>query len=229
MCTRIIICLVIIGMGVSCSNKEAVYSWQTTEESRTLALTKDNRFILNIQGGYYNRIDTGTYQVSGDTLILNPDKIKNSLDSIVALDSLFNGQRFIEVYEEIVEVDAHNAIQGSTYSASIFPSVIVNNTLSLSLSPDDQSYHKLILPDSVAVRELKVNVREDNTCKPLVTFRGNVPADKQTAKSYQLFVRSSERRENYLAGFKWLLKSDTIESFFSSDSCESTHIKMVRK
>jgi hypothetical protein len=225
----VIACFVLAFAGIACSKKENVYSWQTEEEGRTLSLLKNGKFILSIRGGYYNRVDTGLYQMNGDTLILNPDKIDNSIDSVAVFDSLFNGKRFLEVYEETIEVDANNQITGSSYRPMIFPSAVINHSLSLSVSADDPSYHKLIIPDSVMVGNIKVNVREDNTCRPLVSFTKGLPAAMQEARSYRVYVPSRERRENYLAGFKWLMRSDTIESFFSSDSCESTEVKMVRR
>jgi hypothetical protein len=96
----------------------------------------------------------------------------------------------------------------------------------LEVSPDDPSYNKLIIPDSVEVQSITVTVLEENSCKPRFAYRVDNLND---SKSYRVFLRSRRNQENYLAGFKWILKGESIESFFSSEDCDPLDVKLVRK
>ena len=214
---------------VSCRGKKAlIYTWKGEEESRKLTLLKNNTFIMEVKTDYFNRTDTGTYLIAGDTLIINPDKKRNEIDSIVFVDSLFNGQRFLEVAEPEIVFDTTNTIVESFYHMIIFPNVIVNDSVTLTVNPEDPSYRKLVIPDSIEVRKITLTIQENNTCKPIIKFHLKLPGDNNALKSYRLFVSSRKDRENYLAGFKWLIKGDTIESFFSNENCDPLEIKLIR-
>lgn len=219
-----------MGLISSCrGRKETVYGWKNKEESRTLTLLPDGIFVLNINAGYYNRIDTGTYLMHGDTLILNPDKQANASDSVVVMDSLFMGNRYVEVYEEEVTVD-NNEVAESFYRPTIFPAVKINGSVPLSLIPEDPGYHKLLIPDSIAVSSVVITRREANTCRPFYDVQVNIPEGRNDqGKSYRIYLPSKQRTENYLGGFKWLVKGKTIESFFKEDTCDPIGITLKRK
>lgn len=224
-----ITCIIAVAFLLSCrGEKDAVYHWQGEGESRTLTLLKNGTFILDIKAGYYNRLDTGTYKLNGDTLIINPDKTKSTIDSVATTDSLFNGQRYMEVFEEEVVFNTENSVQESFYHETVFPAVIVNDSLALTLNPDDHAYHKLAIPENVTVRSARVTISEDNTCKPSLTFHINL-SEKSSANSYRIYIRSKDNKDNYLAGFKWLMRGNTVESFFKNEACEPAEIRMIRK
>ncbi len=214
---------------ISCRGKKAsIYTWKGEEESRKLTLLKNNTFIIEVNTDYFYRVDTGTYRIAGDTLIINPDKKRNEIDSIVFVDSLFNGQRFLEVAESEMVFDTSNTIVESFYRMMIFPNVIVNDSIALVVNPDDPSYRKLIIPDSLSVKKITLIIQESNTCKPILKFHLKLSGDSNNVKSYRLFMSSRKDRENYLAGFKWLIKGDTIESSFSNENCDPSEIKLIR-
>lgn len=209
--------------------KESVYIWNGEEESRKLTLLSNDTFILEIDADYYYRIDTGTYRITGDTLIINPDKKGHEIESVQTIDSLYMGQRFLEVMDQEIIFDTSNVVVDEYYRRQIFPNVVVNNSIALEVSPDDASYNKLIIPDSIEIHAISITVLEENTCVPRLTYHIELDKMKQTAKSYRVSVRSRKDQENYLAGFKWIMKGESIESFFSNEDCESMDIKLVRK
>lgn len=206
--------------------KESIYSWKGEEEIRSLTLRRDNTFILKIQTDYFSRIDTGTFAQMGDTLIINPDKVKDGIDSVVTIDSLYYEERFIEVIEPEFVFDTTNNIIESFYRTLLFPNVTVNDSMVLSASSNDPSYKKLSIPDSIEIKKITVIIQEGNTCKPVLSYHQTFDSNH---KSYRLFITSKKGRKNYLAGFKWLIKGDTIESFFANENCEPTDIKLVRE
>ena len=215
-------------LGACRGKKESIYVLASEDETRTLTLRKDGTFLLEVRAGYYNRIDTGTYDMRADTLALNQDKSRPELDSVVVIDSLYNGARFLEIFEEEVVVD-YGVITQSSYNPPIFPTVVVNDSIPLSLNPDDQSYHKLLIPDTLELQKVRVTRFENNTCKPSITVEKKLPASVGSTKSILIYLRSYERPEHYLSGFKWLVKGDTIESFFQNENCESLELKFVKK
>jgi hypothetical protein len=210
------------------SRKEAIYIWQNEDEHQRLILKRDNSFVLEIDAGYYLRIDTGTFIQRGDTIVLNPDKEGNVIDSLVEMDSLFYGHRFLEVMEPEVSVSKDNEITKSFVRAILFPMVIINDSIPLSLNPDDQSYSKLLIPDSLDVYRILIRVPEEKTCKPELTFKLNLHEREKPAKSFRIYIRSHDTRELYLAGFKWLLKGDTVETTFMDEWCSPIGVKLVR-
>lgn len=227
---NIIIILISLVLVLSCrSKRESIYSWKGEEETRELTLFKNNTFILSIKTDYYNRIDTGFYDMNGDTLIINPGKRGTTIDSVYYVDSGPEEQRYVEVNEEEIEFDTNNVAIGSFYRTILFPSVKVNHTLSLAVSPDDASFRKLVIPDSVSVRQLTVDVHEENTCQPKITYYLYIPEAMANQKSYVLFVDSRKGRENYLAGFKWLIRGDTIFSFFANENCDPVGMRLIRQ
>lgn len=229
MSSRVILVLAMAAM-LSCrGRKDTVYSWQGDGESRTLTLLKNGTFILEIKAGYYNRTDTGQYEITGDTLVINPDKVSNHIDSLVTADSSFHEARYMEVYEEEVVFNTQNEIEEVFYREVVFPAITINDSLPLAVSPDDPAYHKVIIPENMAVRSIKVTINEDNTCKPSVTYRMTVPEGFETERSYSLYLKSRENRHNYLAGFKWLIRSNTIQPFFKNNDCEPAEIKLIRR
>lgn len=224
---HVILFLIVLG---SCrGKKETMYYWESPDERRRLTLLPDNRFVLAIDAGYYQRVDSGTFLMRGDTLIINADKTGNVTDSLVVTDTLFEGARFVEVFEEEVVVDNNNRIASSAYREKIFPLVIVNDSDTLLLHSEDATFRLALIPDTLEVSKLKVIVNEDNTCRPFRVSEFDVPQEGRLGKSYALYLDSKQRRENYLAGFRWLVKDDTIESFFSNAHCDPTEIKLVRK
>lgn len=229
MTSRAILIMSLIFLFSCRGKKEAVYSWQGDGESRTLTLLRNGTFILDIQAGYYNRTDTGNYKINGDTLIVNPGKISNVIDSIATNDSLFNGQRHMKVLEEELVFNTENEVQESFYREIVFPSVVINDSVQLSVSEDDPAYHTLIIPENTKIRSIKVTVNEENTCKPTVIYRLIIPEEKSIAGSYSIYLRSKDSKDNYLAGFKWLIHNDTVESFFKNNDCEPSEIKMIRR
>jgi hypothetical protein len=200
--------------------------WKGEDESRKLTLLNNNTFILEIETDYYHRVDTGTYRQVGDTLVINSEKTGGEIETIKTVDSLFMEKRFLEVMEQEVIFDTTNTVVDLYYRTQIFPNVIINNSIALEVSPDDPSYNKLIIPDSVEVQSITVTVLEENSCKPRFAYRVDNLND---SKSYRVFLRSRRNQENYLAGFKWILKGESIESFFSSEDCDPLDVKLVRK
>jgi hypothetical protein len=221
--------LLIIGISLflfTCrGRKESVYVWNGEDESRKLTLLKNNTFILEIEADYYHRIDTGKFQMVGDTLIINPDKTGGEIERVEKVDSLFMEKRFLEVMEQEVIFDTTNSLVESYYRAQIFPNVMINNSIALEISPDDPSYKKLTIPESIKVQSITVTVLEENSCKPRLAYHMDNLND---TKSYRVFLRSRRNQENYLAGFKWILKGESIESFFSNEDCDPLDVKLVR-
>lgn len=225
---NIIIILISLVLLLSCrSKKESVYSWKGEEESRELTLLKNNTFILSIKTDYYSRLDTGFYEIRGDTLIINPGKRGTTVDSVYYVDSGMHEQRYVEVNEEEIEFDTNNVAVNSFYRTILFPSVKVNDTLPLSVSPDDATFRKLVIPDSVSVRRLTVEILEENTCKPRLKYHLDVPVEEANQKSYLLFIHSRKSQNNYLSGFKWLIRGDTIFSNFANENCDPVGIKLI--
>lgn len=219
--------VLLVSLIFSCrGKKESIYSWRGEEEFRKLMLRRDNTFVLNIQTDYYNRTDTGTFRRVGDTLIINGDKVNDGIDSVVFVDSLYFDERFIEVMEPEFVFDTTNTMVESFYRTLIFPNVIVNDSVVLSASANDPSFRKLTLPDSIEIKKITVIIQEGNTCKPVLRYHQTFDRNHI---SYRLFIASRKGRENYLAGFKWLIKGDTIESFFANENCEPMDIKLVRE
>jgi hypothetical protein len=215
---------------ISCrGKKESIYAWKGEEESRELTLLRNNTFILEIKTDYYSRIDTGSFKIIGDTLIINPDKGGDAIDSVFYVDAMLNERRYVEVNEEEIVFDTNNVEVESFYRATLFPSVTINDSLALSVSPDDSSFRKLIIPDSVSIHKLTINVQEGNTCRPGINYHFDIPPGNEFNKSFLVFIPSRRNRENYLAGFKWLIRGDTIVSFFANNNCDPVGIKLVRQ
>lgn len=213
----------------SCRSKvEAVYRWENADESRSLTLKRDNSFILEVNAGYYVRVDTGTFLKKGDTLVINPDKGTSAIDSVVELDGRYNGHRFLEVMQTVFDFGMENQIIDSYQRGVIFPAAVVNDTLSLALDPDDPSYRKLHIPDSVEVGTLLIRVPEQRTCRPELTFRLSLSSRDPLPQSYRVYIRSHDTRENYLAGYKWLVSGDTIMTSFVDESCSPADVRLVR-
>lgn len=210
------------------TKKEAVYRWEGNDESRSLTLKRDNSFILEIDAGYYFRVDTGTFLQRGDTLVINPGKGSAAIDSLVEMDSLYFGHRFVEVMQPVIDFGMDNEITGAYYKGVIFPQVLVNDTLDLLVDPDDPTYRKVHIPDSVQVMSLLIRVPEDRTCKPVLTFRLALPQRDPPTKSYRVYIRSHDTRSHYLAGYKWLVRGDTIMTSFVDEWCTPAEMKLVR-
>lgn len=214
---------------LSCrTKKEVVYHWENADESRSLTLKRDNSFILEINAGYYFRVDTGTFLRKGDTLVINPDRGSAAIDSLVEMDSLYFGRRFVEVMQPVIDFGMDNEVMGVHHKGVIFPQVVVNNTLDLSVDPDDPTYRKLHIPDSVEVGSLVIRVPDERTCKPELTFRLALPQRESPTKSYRVYIRSHDTRSHYLAGYKWLIRGDTIMTSFVDEWCTPAEIKLVR-
>lgn len=214
---------------LSCrTKKEVVYHWENADESRSLTLKRDNSFILEINAGYYFRVDTGTFLRKGDTLVINPDRGSAAIDSLVEMDSLYFGRRFAEVMQPVIDFGMDNEVMGVHHKGVIFPQVVVNNTLDLSVDPDDPTYRKLHIPDSVEVGSLVIRVPDERTCKPELTFRLALPQRESPTKSYRVYIRSHDTRSHYLAGYKWLIRGDTIMTSFVDEWCTPAEIKLVR-
>jgi len=211
------------------SKKEVIYLWEGEDESRRLTLQKDNTFILEIDAGYYLRVDTGRYVQRGDTLVMNPDRGGNVIDSLLEMDSLFYGHRFLEVMQPVITFGDDNTVIDSHYRGVLFPVAIVNGSLALSIDPNDPSYRKLLIPDSVSVRTILVRVPEERTCKPELTFRLSIPQREPPTKSYRVYIRSHDSRIHYLAGFKWLLEGDTIKAHFIDEWCTAGEMRLARR
>jgi len=210
------------------TKKEVVYRWENADESRSLTLKRDNSFILEIDAGYYFRVDTGTFLRKGDTLVINPDKGSAAIDSLVEMDSLYFGRRFVEVMQPVIDFGMDNEVTGAYHKGVIFPQAVVNDTLTLSVDPDDPSYRKLHIPDSVQLKRLVIRVPEERTCRPELTFRLALPQRDPPTKSYRVYIRSHDTRSHYLAGYKWLIRGDTIMTSFVDESCTPAEIKLVR-
>lgn len=221
--------VIAVMVATSCRSKmETVYRWENGDESRSLTLKRDNSFILEVNAGYYVRIDTGTFLRKGDTLMINPDKGTTAIDSLVEMDSLYYGHRFLEVMQTVFDFGMDNQITGVYHRGVIFPSAVVNDTFTLALDADDPSYRKLYIPDSVEVRSLLIRVPEQRTCKPELTFRLSLPPRDPPTQSYRVYIRSHDTRSHYLAGFKWLVEGDTIMTSFVDDSCTPGDMRLVR-
>lgn len=221
--------LAAVMLTVSCrTKKDVVYRWEGEDESRSLTLKRDNSFILEIDAGYYFRVDTGTYLRNGDTLVINPDKGSAAIDSLVEMDSLYYGRRFVEVMRPVIDFGKENEVVGIHHSGVIFPQVVANDTLDLLVNPDDPTYRKLHIPDSVQVRSLLIRVPEERTCRPELTYRLALPQHDPPTESYRVYIRSHDTRSHYLAGYKWLIRGDTIMTSFVDELCTPSDIKLVR-
>lgn len=206
--------------------KESIYVWKGEDERRKLTLLNNNTFILEIEADYYHRIDTGRYYLSGDTIIINPEKTGGEIETVKSVDSLFMEKRFVEVMEQEVVFDTANTIVESYYRRQLFPNVIINKSIVLEVNPDDPSFSKLTIPDSVEVQSITVTVLEENSCRPRFAYHIDIG---ENSKSYRVFLRSRRNQKNYLAGFKWILKGESIESFFSNEDCDPMDNKLVRR
>src|SRR5690606_36889678 len=131
------------------TKKEAVYRWEGKDESRSLTLKRNDAFILEIDAGYYFRVDSGTFLQKGDTLVINTGKGPATIDSLIEMDSLYFCHRFVEVMQPVIDFGMDNEITGAHYKGVIFPQVVVNDTLDLLVDPDDATYRKVHIPDSV--------------------------------------------------------------------------------
>lgn len=223
--TVIVVMLVVASCRVK---KEAVYRWEGTDESRSLTLRRDNSFILEIDAGYYFRVDTGTFTRKGDTLVINPDKGSTAIDSLLEMDTLFNGHRFLEVMIPVIDFGTDNQVEGFRHTAVIFPAAVVNDTLPLVLDPDDASLRKLRIPDSLRVRSLAIKIPEKRTCKPELNFRLALPQRDPPTSSYRVYLRSHDTKPHYLAGYKWLIRGDTVMTSFLDEDCVEAEVKLVR-
>ena len=222
------VCLIVSCKARKEPAKERVYVWGDGEESHTLTLTPEGSFELAIEAGYFSRTDTGAYSIIGDTLVLNPGKQMTNIDSLEVFESPFEGNRVLEVFEEDVTLDSGQIIE-SFYRPKIFPVVVVNNDVTLSVHPKDQAFSKLLIPDSLAVNEVLITVELSNTCIPVLPVRVKIPEKDRTAKAYQIYLRSPQRQENYLAGAKWIIRGDTLDTFFRGDTCEPTGVQSMIK
>lgn len=210
------------------TKKEVVYRWENADERRSLTLRRDNSFILEIDAGYYFRVDTGTFLRKGDTLVINPDKGSAAIDSLVEMDTLYFGHRFVEVMQPVIDFGMDNEVTGTYHKGVIFPQVVVNDTLGLSVDPDDPAYRKLHIPDSVRVRTFVIRVPEERTCKPELTIRLALPQRDPPTKSFRVYIRSHDTRSHYLAGYKWLIRGDTIIPSFADEECTPADMRLVR-
>lgn len=211
------------------SEKVVTYVWENEDEHQRLTLRNDKTFILDIDAGYYSRIDTGTFIRKGDTLILNPNKRGNYIDSLVEMDSLFLGHRFLEILEPEITVGDDN-LEGESYARAIlFPTAIVNDAVLLALIPDDPSYTKLLIPDSLAVTRLLIRVPEHRTCIPELTYTLNLPRRDRDSRSFRVYVRSHDTRDRYLGGFKWLVRGDSIQTSFTDEWCTPSEAILIRR
>lgn len=208
---------------------EGTYRWEAPGELRTLTLLGNGTFLLDIEADYFSRKDSGRYEMHGDTLLLNPSQQSNYIDRLEPVDSLFEGGRFLEIYEEDISME-HNVVTDSFYRQSIFPKVFINqDPTALSVHPEDGSFRKLLLEDPVTVNHIRVELPIENTCQPMIPVGLEVPVPLQEAKSYRLYIRSWLRNENYLAGVKWLVKGDTIAMSFADEQCLPTQMKLARQ
>ena len=222
------IIFIIFVVVTSCrTKKENVFIWDKEEDHRQLTLIDDHTFVFQIDAGYYTRMDTGEYQLIGDTILLNPMKSAIDIDSVVHVESLFNEHRFVEVLLEDVTFGKNEVIDAN-YRPQLFPSVVLNDNLPIQLDPDDPAFHKLLLPDSVEVVSVTVSLVEENSCKPIRELRTSVSATNATG-SYQVYISSPLRKANYLAGHKWLIKGNTVFCNFTDDQCTPGAVKLVRK
>lgn len=225
---RIGIFFIIVFVAASCrSKKENVFVWDKEEDHRQLTLLDNHTFVFQIDAGYYTRMDTGEYQLIGDTILLNPMKSAIDIDSVVHVATLFNEHRFVEVLLEDVTFGKNEVID-AYYRPQLFPSVIINDHLPIQLDPDDQAFQKLRVPDSVEVTSFIVSLVEENSCKPIRELRTSVSAGETTG-SYQIYISSPLRKTNYLAGHKWLIKGNTVYTNFMDNQCKPGPVKLVRK
>lgn len=212
-----------------CSAKrQAVYRWQGVDESRTLTLLRDKTFIYEIDGGYFFRADTGRYALNGDTLILNPDRAFSSIDSLVEMDERYAGRRYMEVVRPVVSYDDKNRVSGIEYRGLIFPNVTVNDVVTLEIDSTDASFRRLLIPDSLEVRTLLIRVLEDRTCRPEVAFRVVIPPRDPPTASFRIVLRSHDLPSNYLAGFRWLIRGDTVYTSFLDEDCIPGMIRLAK-
>lgn len=219
----------IVLLVLACGRKDTLYQWKGDSESRRLILRKDKTFILTVDGGYFTRTDTGVYRMAGDTLILNPGRADYTVDSLVEMDSLFNGIRFIEIMQEELTFDTLNRVVESYYRPVIFPSVLVNGKVPLEVVPDDHTYRKMAIADTLQVRHFQITIPEKNTCRPFLRYQLTVKRHDPPTQSFRVYLRSPLSKGHYLAGFKWLVRGDTIESSFQDEMCESTEVKLVKE
>lgn len=210
------------------AEREGVYRWQGEGESRTLTLRRDKTFVLEVDGGYFYRIDTGRYAVKGDTLILNPDRALTSIDSLIEMDQRYDGRRYIEVMQPEVSFDRQNRVLGTEYRGLIFPSVTVNGGIALEIDSTDTSFRRLLIPDSVDVRSLLIRAPDERTCPPEVVFRVTIPPRNPPTTSFRIVLRSPDMRHQYLAGFHWIMRGDTVYASFVDEDCTPGQIRLVR-
>jgi hypothetical protein len=226
---RIVLVLGTLATLASCSAKrEAVYRWRGEDESRTLTLRRDKTFVLEVDGGYFYRVDTGRYALRGDTLILNPDRALSSIDSLIEMDQRYDGRRYMEIMQPEVSFDKQNRVIGTEYRALIFPSVTVNGEITLEIDSMDTSFRRLLIPDSLEVRSLLIRVLEERTCPPEIAFRVTIPPRNPPTTSFRIVLRSPDMRHQYMAGFHWLIKGDTVYASFVDEDCAPGQIRLVK-
>lgn len=201
------------------AEREVVYRWQGMDESKTLTLRRDKTFIFEVDGGYFFRTDTGRYVIQGDTLTLNPDRAFSSVDSLVEMDERYGDRRYMEVVQPVVLYDDRNGTTETEYRGLIFPNVTVNDAVTLEIDSTDASFRRLLIPDSVEVRTLTIRVPEERTCRPEVTFRVEIPPRNPPTASFRIVLRSHDTRSHYLAGFRWLIRGDTVYASFLDHDC----------
>jgi|SRR5690606_29790089 len=225
----LIFILICIFLFAACrAEREGVFRWRGEDESRTLTLRRDKTFVLEVDGGYFFRVDTGRYVLKGDTLILNPERARASIDSLIEMDQRYDGRRYMEVMQPEVTFDNQNRVLRTEYRGLIFPSVTVNGNISLQVDSTDTSFRRLVIPDSLEIRSLLIRVPDERTCPPEVAFRVTVPPRNPPTTSFRIVLRSPDMRHQYLAGFRWLLRGDTIYASFVDQDCTPGIIRLVR-
>jgi hypothetical protein len=213
----------------ACSTeREAVYRWRGEDEGRTLTLRRDKTFVLEVDGGYFYRVDTGRYAIRGDTLILNPERALTSIDSLIEMDQRYDGRRYMEVMQPEVTFDKQNRVSVTEYRGLIFPSVTVNGEVVLQIDSTDTSFRRLVIPDSVEVRSLMIRVPDERTCPPELTFRVTVQPRNPPTTSFRIVLRSPDMRHEYLGGFRWLIRGDTVYASFVDERCAPGTIRLVK-
>lgn len=225
---RSAILLSVLALSACSAKREAVYRWQGMDESRTLTLRRDKTFTYEVDGGYFFRTDSGRYALRGDTLILNPDRAFSSIDSLVEMDERYAGRRYMEVMQPVISYDAQNRVSEIEYRGLIFPNVTVNDAVTLELDSTDASFRRLLIPDSLNVRTILIRVPEERTCRPEVTFRVVISPRDPPTKSFRIVLRSHDMRSHYLAGFRWLLRGDTVYATFVDDDCTPGTIRLAK-
>ncbi|MDJ1504838.1 hypothetical protein [Xanthocytophaga agilis] len=217
-----LIVLIWISALLSCQKKKDTvkrYRNDIPIEATSLSLYPNNEFELTIHADYYSRTSSGKFQISNDTLILNPSQLTDNLiDSVVSVyNNSITGTKVIQLYKrEFVYGFGHIQIDtisnGSFYSDPIY---VNTDTTELSYNLDSASV--AFIPDSIKVNQIRYQPMTTNNCQSKTVYIRKVSNPK--ANLFKVYINNLDSEKHYLHNWKWLIKGDTIFPYYLN-GCE---------